>query len=289
MLGLVGESGCGKSTLAKLILRLMKTTAGKIIFDGVDISQMQQKALRPIRKKIQVVFQDPYSSLNPRMKVLDIVGRGLEIYNMVRSREQKKEMVVEWLEKVGLSSEFVERYIHEFSGGQLQRIAIARALCINPIFVILDEPTSALDVSIQAQICNLLRDLKDSYALTFLFISHNLAVVKHLSDRIGVMYLGRIVEMGPKEDIFSSPKHPYTEALLSATLDIDQDPSDRILLSGKVRSAVDLPKGCRFAPRCFKRMEICEHSEPEPAMVGGNHEVACFLYTRGNDLNSNNL
>jgi oligopeptide/dipeptide ABC transporter ATP-binding protein len=278
MLGLVGESGCGKSTLAKLILRLMETTAGKIVFDGVDISKMKQSALRPIRKKIQVVFQDPYSSLNPRMKVLDIVGRGLEIYNMVTSREQKKEIVVDWLEKVGLGAGVVERYIHEFSGGQLQRIAIARALCINPIFVILDEPTSALDVSIQAQICNLLQSLKDSFALTFMFISHNLAVVKHLSDRIGVMYLGRIVEIGPKEAIFSSPKHPYTEALLSATLDIDHDPGNRILLPGRIRSAVDLPKGCRFAPRCFKRMDICENAEPEAAVVGRDHEVACFLY-----------
>ncbi|MBW1800790.1 MAG: ATP-binding cassette domain-containing protein [Deltaproteobacteria bacterium] len=279
MFGLVGESGCGKSTLARLILRLMEPTSGKIYFDGTDITGLGQKALRPVRKKMQVVFQDPYSSLNPRMKVLDIVGRGLDIYNIVHSSARKKDMVVEWLEKVGLGAEFIERYIHEFSGGQLQRIAIARALCVHPLFVILDEPTSALDVSIQAQICNLLRDLKDSFSLTFLFISHNLAVVKHLSDRIGVMYLGRIVEMGPKEEIFSSPKHPYTEALLSATLDIESDPRERILLPGKVRSAMDLPKGCRFAPRCFRRMDVCERSEPALASNGSSHSVACFLYS----------
>jgi oligopeptide transport system ATP-binding protein len=278
MLGLVGESGCGKSTLARVILRLMDPTSGEIFFDGADITGMGQRQLRPVRKKMQVVFQDPYSSLNPRMKVLDLVGRGLEIHGLVRSRGEKKEVVVKWLDQVGLGTEFLDRYIHEFSGGQLQRIAIARALCINPMFVILDEPTSALDVSIQAQICNLLKDLKERLALTFLFISHNLAVVKHLSDRIGVMYLGRLVEIGPKEQIFSSPKHPYTVALLSANLDIESDPKERILLPGKVRSAVDLPKGCRFGPRCFKRKDVCDDMEPTLALLGDGHQVACFHY-----------
>jgi oligopeptide transport system ATP-binding protein len=276
MLGLVGESGCGKSTLAKAILRLIEPTAGRIFLDGLDITDLRQSRLRPIRKKMQVVFQDPYSSLNPRMKVLDLVGRGLDIYGMVRSKNEKKAVVTQWLKQVGLGTEFLDRYIHEFSGGQLQRIAIARALCINPLFVVLDEPTSALDVSIQAQICNLLKDLKEKLSLTILFISHNLAVVKHLSDRIGVMYLGRLVEIGPKEDIFSSPKHPYTMALLSANLDIESDPKERILLPGRVRSAVDLPRGCRFSPRCFKKMGVCEEMEPALTMLGGGHQVACF-------------
>jgi peptide/nickel transport system ATP-binding protein len=277
MFGLVGESGCGKSTVARLILRLMEPTSGKIAFGGKDISRLDQKNLRPIRRDMQVVFQDPYSSLNPRMRVLDIVGRGLEIYNVVRTEEEKKALVVKWLGRVGLGSEHVDRYIHEFSGGQLQRIAIARALCINPRFIILDEPTSALDVSIQAQICNLLKELKASFSLTFLFISHNLAVIRYLSDWIGVMYLGKLVETGPKEEIFSAPRHPYTKALFSASLDLESQFSNRIILRGSVGSAIDLPKGCRFYPRCFARKPACEEVEPLLVSVGPEHYAACLM------------
>ena len=276
MLGLVGESGCGKSTVAGLILRLTEPTSGCIRFEGKDILPMGEGDLRSIRRKMQVVFQDPYASLNPRMKVLDIVGRGLQIHGLVNSEEDKKAQVVAWLERVGLGAEHLERYIHEFSGGQLQRIAIARALCIRPTFVILDEPTSSLDVSIQAQICNLLNELKESFSLTLLFISHNLAVVRYLSDRIGVMYLGKIVEIGPKEEIFSFPRHPYTQALFSAHLDPDEEPKNRILLKGRVRSAVDLPEGCRFGPRCFKKGAMCAEQEPSLASMGPEHQVACF-------------
>ena len=225
---------------------------------------------------MQVVFQDPYSSLNPRMKVLDIVGRGLEVHNLAASKEDKRDQVVHWLERVGLSAEVLERYIHEFSGGQQQRIAIARALCIHPTFLILDEPTSALDVSIQAQICNLLKDLKSSLSITYLFISHNLAVVRYISDRIGVMYRGRIVEIGTKEEIFDSPKHPYTDALLSANLGIEANGKNRIILPGFLQSAVNLPKGCRFHPRCFRKESDCEREEPSLVPAGPDHEVACF-------------
>jgi oligopeptide/dipeptide ABC transporter ATP-binding protein len=276
MLGLVGESGCGKSTVAGLILRLMEPTSGCIRFEGKDILPMGQSDLQSVRRKMQVVFQDPYASLNPRMKVLDIVGRGLQIHGLIDSEEEKKAQAVEWLERVGLGAECLERYIHEFSGGQLQRIAIARALCIHPTFVILDEPTSSLDVSIQAQICNLLKELKESFSLTLLFISHNLALVRYLSDRIGVMYLGRIVEIGSKEEIFSYPRHPYTEALFSANLALEEEPKNRILLKGRVRSAVDLPEGCRFGPRCFKKKAMCAEKEPALASVGRGHLVACF-------------
>jgi oligopeptide/dipeptide ABC transporter ATP-binding protein len=260
-----------------LILRLMDPTSGNIVFSGKNISTLGQNDLRPIRRNMQVVFQDPYSSLNPRMKVFDIVGRGLEIYDMAGTQEDKKELVVQWLKRVGLGFEHVDRYIHEFSGGQLQRIAIARALCINPKFVILDEPTSALDVSIQAQICNLLKELKDSLSLTFLFISHNLAVIRYLSDWIGVMYLGKLVEIGPKDEIFSAPRHPYTEALFSASLDLESDSANRIILGGSVGSAIGLPKGCRFYPRCHKRKSACADAEPSLVSVGPGHHVACFL------------
>jgi oligopeptide/dipeptide ABC transporter ATP-binding protein len=274
--GLVGESGCGKSTLANVLLRLIEPTSGRITFDGDDLLSAAGAALKEIRRKMQVVFQDPYSSLNPRMKVLDIVGRGLEVHHLAASAEDKKNQVVHWLERVGLGAEVLERYIHEFSGGQQQRIAIARALCIHPTFLILDEPTSALDVSIQAQICNLLKDLKSSLSITYLFISHNLAVVRYISDRIGVMYRGRMVEIGTKNEIFNSPRHPYTEALLSANLGIEADGKHRIILPGFVQSAINLPKGCRFHPRCFRKQSDCEREEPSLAPAGPDHQVACF-------------
>ena len=274
--GLVGESGCGKSTLANVMLRLIEPTSGKITFEGEDILQMGHQNLKEIRRNIQVVFQDPYSSLNPRMKVLDIIGRGLEVHNLAVSKEDKKNQVVHWLERVGLGAEYLDRYIHEFSGGQQQRIAIARALCIHPKFLILDEPTSALDVSIQAQICNLLKDLKSSLSMTYLFISHNLAVVRYICDRIGVMYRGKMVEIGSKDEIFKSAMHPYTEALLSANLDIEGNAKDRIILPGFLLSAVNLPKGCRFHPRCFRKEADCEREEPSLVSVGPDHHVACF-------------
>jgi oligopeptide/dipeptide ABC transporter ATP-binding protein len=274
--GLVGESGCGKSTLANVLLRLIEPTSGRVTFDGEDLLSATGQRLKEIRRKMQVVFQDPYSSLNPRMNVLDIVGRGLDVHNLAASAEDRRGQVVHWLERVGLGAEVLERYIHEFSGGQQQRIAIARALCIHPAFLILDEPTSALDVSIQAQICNLLKDIKSSLSITYLFISHNLAVVRYISDRIGVMYRGRMVEIGTKEEIFNSPRHPYTEALLSANLGIEANGKNRIILPGFVQSAVNLPKGCRFHPRCFRKQSDCEREEPVLAPAGPDHQVACL-------------
>ena len=278
MFGLVGESGCGKSTLARIILRLMNPTSGRILFDNEDITKTGQMDLKAVRQKIQVVFQDPYSSLNPRMKVMDLIGRGLEIHNKVDSKREKKALVVKWLERVGMGSEHLDRYIHEFSGGQLQRIAIARALCIDPKFIILDEPTSALDVSIQAQICNLLKELKESLSLTFLFISHNLAVVRYLSDRIGVMYLGRLMETGTADVLFDDPLHPYTRALLSAVPTIDQQSKREIIrLEGDLPSPSDPPQGCHFHPRCPEAMPRCRESYPDEFSAKG-HSVRCFLH-----------
>jgi len=277
-LGLVGESGCGKSTTGRTILRLLEASAGKIIFDGKDVLSMDKKELRSIRKEMQIIFQDPYASLNPRMTVADIVGEPLDIHNLVSNKKEKKEKVKELLNDVGLLPEQMRRYPHEFSGGQRQRIGVARALAVDPKLIIADEPVSALDVSIQAQVINLLQDLQDKFDLTYLFIAHDLSVVKHISDRIAVMYLGKIVELTDKKELFNNTLHPYTQSLLSAIPIADPTyEKDRILLEGDVPSPVDPPSGCRFHPRCPEAMDICKEKEPVFKDYGNGHFAACHL------------
>jgi oligopeptide transport system ATP-binding protein len=277
-LGLVGESGCGKSTTGAAILRLEEPTEGEVYFEGKDILLLNKKELREMRKEIQLIFQDPYSSLNPRMTVADIIGEPLDIHHLVRSRKERNEKIKQLLGSVGLTSVHMNRYPHEFSGGQRQRIGIARSLAVNPKLIIADEPVSALDASIQAQIINLFQDLQREFGLTYLFISHDLCVVKHISDRVAVMYLGKIVEMTKKENLYNNPLHPYTKALLSA-IPIP-DPSHkrhRIILEGDVPSSRNLPSGCRFHPRCPMVMDICSNMEPEFKDYGSSHYVACWL------------
>ena len=270
--GLVGESGCGKSTLAQTIVRLYDPTAGKILFNGRDISSLGAGQLRPIRKDIQMIFQDPYSSLDPRMTVGGIVEEPMRNFGFPNRRERTREL----LQQVGLNAYFVNRYPHEFSGGQRQRIGIARAISVNPKLVVCDEPVSALDVSIQAQVLNLLRDLQREFGLTYLFIAHNLAVVAHISDRIGVMYLGKMAEIGPTEQITTEPKHPYTKALLSS-VPVPQRHlrRERIILRGEVPSPINPPSGCRFHPRCPIATERCAVEEPELRVVGPGQLAAC--------------
>jgi len=278
ILGLVGESGCGKTTVGKCILRLIEPTEGEVIFEGKDISGLSNEELRKMRKNMQIIFQDPYGSLNPRMTVRDIVGRSLSIHNLAQGERQREERVAELLEIVGLKKEHMGRYPHEFSGGQRQRIGIARALALNPEFVVCDEPVSALDVSIQAQIINLLKELQEKFNLTYLFISHDLSVVRYVSDRIAVMYLGKIVELANWDEIYSSPLHPYTEALLSAIPIPDpQVKKECKILEGDVPSPINPPSGCRFHPRCPHTRLECSQFEPEFKDVGGGHYVACHL------------
>jgi oligopeptide transport system ATP-binding protein len=277
-LGLVGESGCGKSTLARCIARLYELTSGSVIFDGRDISRLPRRGLRPVRRGLQMVFQDPYASLNPRKRVGTIISDPLRIHRR-GSRDEIKRQVRKLLELVGLSPEHVNRYPHEFSGGQRQRIGVARALALNPKLIIADEPVSALDVSIRAQVINLLDDLQDELSLTYIFIAHDLGVVRHVSDRIAVMYLGKIVEISPAEELYQRPVHPYTEALLSAVPIPDPDLSDQrehIVLEGDVPSPVAPPPGCRFHPRCRYATEICSQEEP-PLVAHGSpdHVAAC--------------
>jgi oligopeptide transport system ATP-binding protein len=277
-LGLVGESGCGKSTLGRCIIRLHELTSGKITFEGRDISTMSRRALRPVRREMQMVFQDPYASLNPRKRVGTIIADPLEIHHY-GDRKKIKRRVQELLELVGLSPEHLNRYPHEFSGGQRQRIGVARALAMHPRLIIADEPVSALDVSIRAQVINLLDDLQDELDLTYIFIAHDLGVVRHVSDRIAVMYLGKIVEISPSEELYKQPIHPYTEALLSAVPIPDPDLSDareHIVLEGDVPSPIQPPSGCRFHPRCRYATEICAQQEPPLVQHGADgHMAAC--------------
>lgn len=276
--GLVGESGCGKSTVARLIIRLYEETGGEIIFNGTDITQIKKSEMKKFRRDIQMVFQDPYASLNPRMTVERTIIDPLNIHG-IGTPEERKEKVFELLEVVGLDKRYAKRYPHEFSGGQRQRIGIARALALNPKFVILDEAVSALDVSIQSQIINLLQELQQRYKLTYLFISHDLSVIEYMCDTIGVMYLGKIVELGTKDDIFRNQKHPYTQALLSAIPTVDiENKKKAIILKGDLPSPSNPPSGCTFHTRCNAAMEVCRLEAPPVITIDGTHKVSCHLY-----------
>ncbi len=276
-LGLVGESGCGKTTLGRTLIKLYQPDSGRVEFDGMDVTSIKGSALKEFRRKAQIIFQDPYASLNPRMKVQDLIEEPLIVHGF--SKDERKEIVDEVMAAVGLNPEHKYRYPHEFSGGQRQRISIARTIALKPKMIICDEPVSALDVSIRAQILNLLEDLQEQFGLTYLFISHDLSVVKHISDRVAVMYLGKIVEIANKKDIYERPAHPYTVALLSA-IPIP-DPSaekmrKRIILKGDLPSPINIPSGCRFRTRCFKAQSKCSEQEPELIEVASGHSVACF-------------
>lgn len=277
--GIVGESGCGKSTLGRGICKLEIPTAGEIIIDGEDISSYNTRQMRPIRKKIQMVFQDPYASLNPRMSIYDIIAEPLRTHNITKTPEETKEKVLSLLRKVGLDDYHANRYPHEFSGGQRQRIGIARALAVEPKLIIADEPVSALDVSIQAQVLNLMNQLKKDFNLTYIFVAHDLSVVEHISDRVGVMYLGNFVEVASKDKLYSNPLHPYTQALLSAVPVPDPEAKkNRIILEGNIPSALNPPSGCKFHTRCPKCMECCKTVAPERYQVDEDHFVYCHLY-----------
>ncbi|WP_409289833.1 ABC transporter ATP-binding protein [Peribacillus sp. SCS-37] len=277
--GIVGESGCGKSTTGRSIIRLIEPTEGKVLFEGKDISKLSKRDLRLIRKDFQMVFQDPFASLDPKMKVGQILEEPMKNYGMYDSGTRKKK-VEELMKRVGLRASFVHRYPHEFSGGQKQRIGIARALSLEPKLIIADEPVSALDVSVQSQVLNLMRELQQQFGLTYLFIAHDLSVVKHLCDRIGVMYLGRMVELAPKKDLYEKPLHPYTQALLSAVPIPDpKKKKERIVLQGDVPSPSNPPKGCAFHPRCAACMDICKTVRPEFKETGDGRFVACHLYS----------
>ncbi len=276
-LGLVGESGCGKTTAGKTILKLIEPTSGSIRYDGQDITTYDHRAMKSFRRKMQIIFQDPFSSLNPRQTVSSLIAAPLEIHRLARGK-QVQERIAHLLQKVGLASEAMRRYPHEFSGGQRQRIGIARALAVEPELIVADEPVSALDVSIQAQILNLLQDLQEELGLAYIMIAHDLSVIRHISNRIAVMYLGRIVESAPSAELCSDPFHPYSEALLSAVP--IPDPAvkkKRITLKGDVPSPIDPPSGCRFHPRCPCRFEPCDRQEPELMEAAKSHYVACHL------------
>ena len=279
-LGLVGESGCGKTTTGRTIIKLYEPTAGEIIYDGVDITKYSQKQMLDYRRKMQMIFQDPYASLNSRMTVGDIIGEAIDIHGLGKGKERMN-LIQDLLKKVGLNRDHINRYPHEFSGGQRQRIGIARSLAVQPEFIICDEPISALDVSIQAQVVNMLEDLQNDLGLTYLFIAHDLSMVKHISDRIGVMYLGRLVEIGESNELYGHPLHPYTQALLSAIPIPDPDESAakrRIVLEGEIPSPIDPPPGCRFRGRCKYAKPICNEQDPELKQIDKDHFVACHLY-----------
>ncbi len=278
-LGLVGESGCGKTTTGRTIVQLYRPTAGRIYYDGQDLVQMRGSELRHMRRRVQIIFQDPYASLNPRLTVGAIVGEPLEIHRAVRGKEMR-ERVEELLQLVGLDPYFINRYPHEFSGGQRQRIGVARTLALDPEFIVCDEPISALDVSIQAQIVNLLEELQERLGLTYLFIAHDLSMVRHISDRVAVMYLGKIVELTDRNTLYTDPLHPYTQALLSAVPIPDpvvEEKRQRIILEGDVPSPANPPPGCNFNPRCPVAMDVCSEVEPEFIEVEPGHFCACHL------------
>lgn len=275
--GLVGESGCGKTTVGKLILGLYKPTAGEILFKGKKLSKLSDEEIRLLRKDMSVIYQNPFSSLNPRMLVKDIIGRPLGVFNIAQG-EEKEERVVKALKEVGLKPAHMHRYPHEFSGGQQQRIAIARVLGLSPEFVVLDEPTSALDMSVQAHILNMLSHLQKKFNFAYLLISHDLSIIEHMSDRMGVMYVGKIVEAGSRKEIYRNPQHPYTQFLLDAIPAPDPTKrKKRDILKGEVPSPINPPPGCRFHPRCPYARDICKREEPELFDAGGDHRVACYL------------
>lgn len=279
-LGLVGESGCGKSTTGRAILRLIEATAGQVYFQGTDVLKLNKEEMRALRRKMQIIFQDPYASLNPRMTIGSIIGEAMEIHGVAKGKE-KIEKVTQLLETVGLAPHHLRRYPHEFSGGQRQRIGVARALAVDPKLIICDEPVSALDVSIQAQVINLMQDLQREFGLTYLFIAHDLSVVKHISDRVAVMYLGKIVELAEKEELYQNPQHPYTKALLSAIpIPNPTLKRERIILEGDVPSPVNPPRGCHFHTRCQYATDRCKAEDPTFKDYGGEHFVACHLLER---------
>ena len=278
--GLVGESGCGKSTVSKLLVALEKPTAGSIVYKGQDLASMSGRALKQYRREVQIIFQDPYSSLNPRMTVGDIVAEGWSVHADIAPRKDRLKRTQELLDRVGLNPDYVNRYPHQFSGGQRQRIGIARALALQPEIIVCDEPVSALDVSVQAQVVNLLEDLQDDFGLSYLFIAHDLSVVRHISDRVAVMYLGSIVEEGTDEQVYTTPSHPYTQALLSSVPLHEphlRGQKDRILLQGDVPSPADPPSGCRFRTRCWKAQDICATEAPALVDRGQGHPAACHF------------
>ncbi len=279
-MGLVGESGCGKSTLGRLMLRLVEPTFGRVVFDGDDITHLSQRALRPLRRRMQIIFQDPYSSLNPRMTVREIVGEAIAIHRLAKTRADEEARIATLLERVGLRADAMDRYPHEFSGGQRQRIGIARALAVEPEFIVCDEPISALDVSIQAQIVNLLLELQETMGIAYLLVSHDLAIVQHVSHRVAVMYLGKIVEQATATQLYEEPRHPYTRALLAAAPRPDPEHKRvRLVLEGDVPSPMDPPPGCAFHPRCPRAIVgTCDRDVPrlEETSAGSGHKVACW-------------
>jgi oligopeptide/dipeptide ABC transporter ATP-binding protein len=277
--GLVGESGCGKTTLGRMILRLIEPTSGSVLFEGKDITAIDKRNMKPVRREMQIVFQNPLSSLSPRLKVEQIIAEPLVTHNVL-AKDEIRPRVIELLEQVGLGAQHLDRFPHEMSGGQCQRVAVARALALNPKLIVLDEPTSALDVSVQAQIINLLDDLKKSMGLTYLFISHDLNVVQHISDRIGVMYLGKLVEVGSAEDVYNEPLHPYTQALFGAIpMPVVEEKRELKILEGNVPSPVNPPSGCRFHTRCPIAQKMCQETEPVLRQVRGgtSRQVACHF------------
>ena len=281
-LGVVGESGCGKSTLGNTMLRLVEPTSGQMLYDGVDVVKLSKREMKEMRRNMQMIFQDPYSSLNPRMTVKDTISEPLVIYNTYKSASERNKRVLEVMDTVGLARRLQNSYPHELDGGRRQRIGVGRALALNPGLIVCDEPVSALDVSIQAQILNLLMDLQDNLGLTYMFITHDLSVVKHISDNIAVMYLGKCVELAPSKELFRNPLHPYTKALLSAipTIDISGQRGFSYIIRGEVANPINPAPGCRFAPRCDDCKDVCSAGEIPLVDWGGNHFVACTLYAK---------
>ncbi|HEY4200844.1 MAG TPA: dipeptide ABC transporter ATP-binding protein [Devosiaceae bacterium] len=277
-LALVGESGCGKSTLGRLLLRLIEPTSGRVFFDGNELTGLSRQEMRRMRSEVQMIFQDPYGSLSPRRSIAEIIAEPLEVFGLVKGRRERRDRVAELLDQVGLNASLMDRYPRQFSGGQRQRIGIARAISVNPGFIVADEPVSALDVSVQAQIINLMQDLQKQKGFSYLFIAHDLAVVRHIADRVAVMYLGRIVEIGPKRQIYSAPQHPYTQALLSAAPEPDPDiKAKRIILQGDVPSPTRIPPGCSFHTRCPIAEDICRKDRPPLREVAPGQMAACHF------------